>query len=233
MKESEKNFDDTKPKISFSKARIEKIRKEFNESRHKFSKSRINEIRRNLLELEENLFKPKKYYDYDDTEYQGIRDVKDLFDLSIDEDYYKPVITNGAFNNNYIQYESKGNKDKMLTPSEYLDMIRPYLSDIINDHKAQVEWRIHSGNTITEHKTQGEWKIHLTMAINFISSKDSDETHTMHTKSNNVEILQRYQERLEESMRGSEFIFDGVNAPYYDLNKISLSRGRSYIDSPK
>ena len=37
-----------KPKIKFSKARIEKIRKEFNESRHKFSKSEINEIRRNL-----------------------------------------------------------------------------------------------------------------------------------------------------------------------------------------
>ena len=52
------------------------------------------------------------------------------------------------------------------------------------------------------------------MAINFISSKDSDETHTMHAKSNNVEImmgsetneiieeifkffLQRYQEGLE------------------------------------
>ena len=31
-----------KPKINFSKARIEKIRKEFNESRHKFSKSKIN-----------------------------------------------------------------------------------------------------------------------------------------------------------------------------------------------
>ena len=29
----------------------------------------------------------------------------------------------------------------------------------------------------------------LTMAINFISSKDSDEIRTMHTKSNNVEIL--------------------------------------------
>ena len=88
------------------------------------------------------------------------------------------------------------------------------------------------------------------MAINFISSKNSDETHTMHTKSNNVEImmvsetdeiikelfkyvLQRYQEGLEESMRGSEFIFDSVDALYYDLNKISLSRGRLYIDSPK
>ena len=109
--------------------------------------------------------------------------------MSFDEDYYKSIITNGAFNNNYIQYESKGNKDKILTPSEYLDMIRPYLSDVINDHKTQGEWRIHSGNTITEHKTQGEWEIHLTMAINCISSKDSDETHTMHTKSNNIEIM--------------------------------------------
>ena len=88
------------------------------------------------------------------------------------------------------------------------------------------------------------------MAINFISSKDSDETRTMHAKSNNVEImmgsetdeiieelfksfLQRYQEGLEESMRGSEFVFDAVDALYYNLNKISLSRGGSYIDSPK
>ena len=35
-------------------------------------------------------------------------------------------------------------------------MIRPYLSDIINDHKTQGEWKIHSGNTITEDETQGE-----------------------------------------------------------------------------
>ena len=46
-------------------------------------------------------------------------------------------------------------------------------------------------------------------------------------------ILQRYKEGLEESMRGSEFIFDSVDALYYDLNKISLCRGGSHIDSPK
>ena len=34
-------------------------------------------------------------------------------------------------------------------------------------------------------------------------------------------------------MRGSDFEFDGVNFLYYDFNKISLNRGRSYIDSPK
>ena len=34
-------------------------------------------------------------------------------------------------------------------------------------------------------------------------------------------------------MRGSESIFDGVDALYFDLNKVSLSRGESYIDSPE
>ena len=58
------------------------------------------------------------------------------------------------------------------------------------------------------------------MVINFISSKDSDQIRTMHTKNNNIEImmgsetddiikglfesvLQRYQEELEEKMRGT------------------------------
>ena len=88
------------------------------------------------------------------------------------------------------------------------------------------------------------------MANNFVSSKDSDKTRTMRTKSDDIEImmgsetdeiikelfkpfLQRYQEGLEKSMKGSEFIFDSVDALYYDLHKISLSRGGSYIDSPK
>ena len=46
-------------------------------------------------------------------------------------------------------------------------------------------------------------------------------------------FLQRYQERLKESMRGNEFIFDSVDAVYYNLNKISLNRGGSYIDPPE
>ena len=144
-----------------------------------------------------------------------------------------------------------GDKSKNLSVEEYTDVIRPYLSNIINIHKTQGKWRIHSGNTITEHKTQGEWKIHLTMAIDFISSKEGcDETGTMHAKSDNIEImmgsetdeiieeifkslLQRYQEGLEESMKRSELIFDSADLLYYDLNKVSLNRGGSYIDSPE
>ena len=52
VKKGGNNFDNTKPKIKFSKSRIEEIRKKFNELRHKFSKSEINKIRRNLYEIE-------------------------------------------------------------------------------------------------------------------------------------------------------------------------------------
>ena len=88
------------------------------------------------------------------------------------------------------------------------------------------------------------------MAINFVSSEDFNETCTMHTKSDNIEtmmgsetdevfkelfesLLQRYQEGLEESMKGSEFIFDSVGVLYYNLNKISLNRCGSNTDSPE
>ena len=68
----------------------------------------------------------------------------------------------------------KAIKTKTLSIKLDLNMIRLYLRDIMNDHK-----------------TQREWRIQLKMTINFISSKDSDETHTMHTmhiKSHNIEI---------------------------------------------
>ena len=89
-----------------------------------------------------------------------------------EEDYYEPVKISNAFNNNYIEYGSNGDKDKILSIKEYLEIIKQYLSDIINDHK------IHD-----------EWKIQLTMEINFISSKDSNETRIMHTTSDNIEIM--------------------------------------------
>ena len=42
---------------------------------------------------------------------------------------------------------------------------------------------------INNHKTQGEWKIHLTMAINYFCFIDSEEIRTMHSKSDNIEIM--------------------------------------------
>ena len=87
-------------------------------------------------------------------------------------------------------------------------------------------------------------KIQLSLAINFISCKDSEETRTMHSNSDNIETiigseteetieelfeshLQRYQKVLEESMIGSEVIFDSVDLFHYKLHRISLNKGGS------
>ena len=101
-------------------------------------------------------------------------------------------------------------------------MIKPYLRDIINDHK--------------------KWKIQLTIPISFISYKDLKETCTMYTRSDNIltgnetnniieelfESLLNYRERLEELMRESEFVIDNVDFLYYYFHRISLKRGGSY-----
>ena len=92
--------------------------------------------------------------------------------MSIDEDYYKPVLFKSGYNNNYVQYESKG--DRILAIHEYLALIEKYLRELINDYK-----------------NKGEWKIQLTAAINFVSLKPgSAETRVIYTRSFNEEIME-------------------------------------------
>ena len=99
-------------------AKIRKIEEDFNKFRDRFlkpkikeiwkslyeiestnlSESKTKEIEKNLFELEESLSRLKKYHDYDDAEYKGIRDVGNLFNQSTDEDYYKPIKTKSTFN---------------------------------------------------------------------------------------------------------------------------------------
>ena len=85
------------------------------------------------------------------------------------------------------------------------------------------------------------------MYCNYLYSKDSNQTCTVHSKSNNIVLIgnktdeiieelfdsQKYQKGLEESMKSSEFVFDSANPLHYELHKISLNQGGSYIDSPK
>ena len=112
-----------------------------------------------------------RYHDYDDYEYKGIKEIKDLFKLSIDKDHYKPVLVKSGYNNNYVQYESKG--DKILSIQEYLTLIEKYSRKLIN-----------------QYKKEGECKTQLIAEINFISLKPgSDETRVMYTRSDNEEFM--------------------------------------------
>ena len=71
-----------------------------------------------------------------------------------------------------IEYRSNNDRNRTLSVEEHLNRIRPYLKGIINNLKKY-----------------DTWKIQLTIAINFISSKDNGQNRVMHLKSNNIEIM--------------------------------------------
>ena len=135
-----------------------KIKKELYEVERKknLSDKEKEKIDDNLYELVNKLNKKEKYryHDHDDLDCHGIRDIENLFDANNNEDYYKRILVKSSFNESYKCYESRGDKDKKLSIEQYLDMIKPYLSDLINENKA-IE------------TSSNEWKIQMNMHINF------------------------------------------------------------------
>ena len=57
-----------------------------------------------------------------------------LFSQLTDKDYCKPIKAKSALNVNYIKYGSNRGQDENLIEKWYLNMIRPDLRNIINDH---------------------------------------------------------------------------------------------------
>ena len=96
-----------------------------------------------------------------------IENIRDLFSI-LD---YEPVLVKSGFDNNYLEYMSNGNNS--LSFNEYLELIKPYLYDLINVYKAK-----------------GEWKLQLSVEISFVSQKPgSDENRVMYTRSTPEEFM--------------------------------------------
>ena len=58
---------------------------------------------------------------------------------SIKKNYYKLVQVGNVLSNDYIEYESNGDRNKTLSIKEYLYKITPYIKDILNDFKNQIK----------------------------------------------------------------------------------------------
>ena len=96
-----------------------------------------------------------------------IENIRDLFSI-LD---YEPVLIKSGFEGNYLEYMSNGNNS--LSFNEYLELIKPYLYDLINVYKAK-----------------GEWKLQLSAEISFVSQKPgSNEMRIMYTRSTPEEII--------------------------------------------
>ena len=156
----------------------EKIKKELYETENKknLSDEEKEKIYDNLLEIVNKINKKEKYryHDRDGLDYHGIRDIENVFD-NIDDDYYKPILAKSSFDENYKYYDSRGDKHKKLSIEQDLDIIKPYLSDLINENKA-IE------------TSSNEWKIQINMHVNFVSSNDTGEVRTVFVRTDNKEI---------------------------------------------
>ena len=137
------------------------------------------------------------YYDFaDDDEYRKIGSIRRLF-KGFDKDYYKPIRSDVGFDgriNDYIEYMSRDDRYENLSPEEYLDMIRPYLRDLINYHKPKTRLSNEENNSDTNETNnnddeRGEWKIQLVMQNNCISTKNFEDTRTIYSASRPAEVL--------------------------------------------
>ena len=61
-----------------------------------------------------------------------LRNIKNLFAVRV----------NNFLSNNYIEYKSNGDKNRILSVEEYLDKVIPCLKDIVNDLKKSDTWKV-------------------------------------------------------------------------------------------
>ena len=86
------------------------------------------------------------------------------------DDYYKPILAQGLFNNNYQRYYIRGDKTRQLSLDTYLDKVKRYIKILIDENKIS------------------EQKIQLDIGINYIHITDKQKI--LHfTKSENIKCL--------------------------------------------
>ena len=108
--------------------------KEQNGSLTNEEKKVLKRINRYLKNFKNDLDKLQKY------QYNITHGIDYLFNE--EDDYYKPKEVKRAFDGGYVLYESRGASDDRLSIDEYFNIIRPYLKDLIDDHKSKDEWKI-------------------------------------------------------------------------------------------
>ena len=233
LKDIKTDFSELRHK--FSKEEIDKYRKSFYNIKNpkSLSTAEIRVVEKNLAELAKSL-KFNKFYgnvdsvDYDDVDnyndnygdaadddkYRKIGSIRRLFE-GFNKDYFKPIKTDddsfGGNKNSYIEYKSRGDRYENLSPKEYLNMIKPYLRDLINDHKTPMKLT----NKVNSNDTKfGERKHQLAMLNNCISSKNFEETRSIYSASNNIEIFMG-----SDTDDIIEKLFDTISRYYYKISR--------------
>ena len=147
-----------------------------------------------------------------DQTYYGIEDIEHLINYNTD-DYYTPNLVRSYFDNNFEEYEIRGDKEQNLSLKQYITTIKPQLIDLINEKK---------------NSTKNEQKVQLIIAAVFRHIMDPTKKYAFYVRSNNIEMrngddiddilnkaLESFFENYEKEenilRNGSYFTFDSVD----------------------
>ena len=135
-----------KSQRKLKKQQTRKIRNSFYNIDKKINNTNDEDFIENIRDLFNNRLDKK--INNNNTNDDFIENIRDLFSI-LD---YEPLLIKTGFDNNYLEYMSNGNGNNSLSFNEYLELIKPYLYDLINVYKAK-----------------GEWKLQLSAEISFLS----------------------------------------------------------------
>ena len=208
-----------------TRKRLEKIDKETHNRTQK--RRLLEELNNILLDLE---FKKKHINNaFDSSSYYGLKDLEYTFgDL---DDYYMSILSKGFSGDNYQVYTCRGDKNKDMYITNYLEKVKPYLIALIDKKKISNQ------------------KIQLDIAVNLIHLSKSDRI-TFYVKSKNIEcypfdnsedilnqlfdsLLKYFNDKLLICRTDSSYVFESVEGLSIHFHKIDLKRGSSYIPTQK
>ena len=184
----------------------------------------LEELNNILLDLE---FKKKHTNSaFDSSSYYGSKDIEYTFgDL---DDYYMPILAKESFEGNYQMYICRGDKERNMYITNYLQKIQPFLVALIDEKKV-------ANN-----------KIQLDIAINLIHLNKNDRI-TFYVKSKNIEcyiydnpedilnllddsLLKYFSDKLLICRANSSYAFESVEGLSMHFHKIDLKK-RKFIYS--
>ena len=185
-----------------------------------------------LTEIFNDLQFKKKHTNsaFDSSSYYGLKDLEYTFgDL---DDYFKPILAKDSFESNYQMYSCRGDKDRIMSISQYLNTVKPYLFALIG-----------------EKKNISSQKIQLVKAVNLIHLTKRDRI-TFYVKSKNIttcpsdkteqilyqlydSLLKYFEDKLMICRTDSGYVYESIEGLDIHFHKIDLRRGSSYIPSPE
>ena len=213
------------------------IYEELKELKEKYVGTRNKNFRMQVVErivkITNDLYNKQKQHTrlLRDQAYLGLRDLKYLFEE--DNNNYESILVRSSLDGRFEEYEISGSR-QVLSLREYLTMIYLPLKKLIDEKQKSTKF---------EHKVQLRMVAIFTKVNNELERQvqyiDSDSLKLRNGDNTEKFIKVMYDsvlknfEQKENSLRGSNVVFSGIDLTLVQFVKLKLKRGGSYIPTPE